>query len=77
MRIQLINLNVLNFVYLKNVQKLEKRNKKIMVKTISKEQIKIKKQCKSINLVIIFSFYFLFSELQLFNKKIRIIYLSQ
>jgi hypothetical protein len=43
MRIQLINLNVLNFVYLKNVQKLEKRNKKIMVKTISKEQIKIKK----------------------------------
>ena len=28
---------------LKNVQKLEKRNKKIMVKTISKEQIKIKK----------------------------------
>ena len=43
MRNQLINLNVLNFVYLKNVQKLEKRNKKIMVKTISKEQIKIKK----------------------------------
>ena len=37
MRIQLINTNILNFVYLKNVQKLEKRNKKIMVQKISKE----------------------------------------
>ena len=42
MRIQLINTNILNFVYLKNVQKLEKRSKKFF-KIFSKEQIKIKK----------------------------------
>ena len=42
MRIQLINVNVLNFVYLKNVQKLEKRNKKF-IKIFSKEQRYIKK----------------------------------
>ena len=43
MRNQLININILNFIYFKKCTKIRKKKQKIMVKMISKEQIKIKK----------------------------------
>ncbi len=43
MRIQIININILNFVYFKKCTKIRKKKQKNYGKKLSKEQIKIKK----------------------------------